>query len=65
LHQPRYHPPYAHAMIQNLELELFRCELPVVPPRLYQDLLYEGPIVEPIQLEPERVWRALTAVLRV
>jgi hypothetical protein len=45
-------------------LLLASCEQPERPPPLYGDLLYEGPIVEPIVLEPEIVFQAVDALLR-
>ena len=63
LHQPRYAPPYFHSLAAHGQLLLARCEQPQVPPSLISDLLYEGPIVEPIVLEPDRVAGALKALL--
>ena len=64
LHQPGYAPPYFHSLAAHGQLFLARSEQPQIPPTLYGSLLYEGPIVEPIVLEPERVAQALEALLR-
>ena len=63
LHQTRYAPPYFHSLAAHGQLLLARCEQPQVPPSLISDLLYEGPIVEPIVLEPDRVAAAVNALL--
>jgi hypothetical protein len=65
LHQPRYAPPYFHALVQERGLCYARCEQPLVAPCLMQDLVYEGPLVEPIVLDPERCVQALQALERV
>jgi hypothetical protein len=65
LHQPRYAPPYFHSIAQYGRLELFRSAQPSVAPELLQDLFYEGPGLEPIQLEPSLVEAALFEVLKV
>ena len=65
LHQPRYAPPYFHSIAQYGRLDLFRSAQPSVAPELLQDLFYEGPGLEPIQLEPSLVEAALFEVLKV
>lgn len=59
LHQPRYGPPYGHALAGAGALRLVRCVQPATPPDLYSQLLFEAPICEPIVLDPERVATAL------
>ena len=59
LHQPRYAPPYGHALAGMGGLQLVRCLQPATPPDLYSQLLFEAPICEPIVLDPERVATAL------
>ena len=59
LHQPRYAPPYGHALAGWGGLQLVRCLQPATPPDLYSQLLFEAPICEPIVLDPERVATAL------
>lgn len=63
LHSRRYAPPYSHGLAWELGLELYRCEQPEAPPRLLQELLYEGPIFEPIVLDPEPIAAAVAAVV--
>lgn len=65
LHQPRYAPPYFHAIAQQRQLRYARCEQPLVAPCLMQELVYEGPLVEPIVLDPERCVGALQALMHV
>ena len=62
LHQPRYGPPYGHALVAAGALQLVRCVQPATPPHLYSQLLFEAPICEPIVLDPERVATALRAM---
>ena len=59
LHQPRYAPPYGHALAGWGGLQLVRCLQPATTPDLYSQLLFEAPICEPIVLDPERVATAL------
>ena len=59
LHQPRYGPPYGHALAGAGALRLVRCMQQATPPDLYSQLLFEAPICEPIVLDPERVATAL------
>jgi len=59
LHQPRYGPPYGHALAGAGALRLVRCLQPATPPDLYSQLLFEAPICEPIVLDPGRVATAL------
>lgn len=59
LYQPRYGPPYGHALADAGALQLVRCVQPATPPDLYSQLLFEAPISEPILLEPQRVAKAL------
>lgn len=63
LHGPRYHPPYAHGLAQAASLRLASCMQPQQPPRLYQEWLYEAPILEPIVLEPMRIAECLADFL--
>jgi capsular polysaccharide biosynthesis protein len=63
LHQPRYAPPYFHGIVQALELRYARCVQPAEPPCLYRELVFEGPLVEPIQLDPYRCAKAMSALL--
>ena len=62
LHHPDYAPPYFHTLAAAGELRLARCRQGEPPPQAYRFLLYEGPIVEPIDLEPERIAAALKAL---
>jgi hypothetical protein len=62
LHHPDYDPPYFHTLAAAGELRLARCRQGEPPPQAYRFLLYEGPIVEPIDLEPERIAAALKAL---
>lgn len=62
LHQPRYAPPYGHALAAAGALKLVRCLQPATPPRLYSQLLFEAPITEPILLDPVRVAAALRRI---
>ncbi|MFO0075503.1 MAG: glycosyltransferase [Cyanobacteriota bacterium] len=59
LHQPRYAPPYGHALVAAGGLALYRCEQPASPPGLYRQLLFEAPITEPILLDAPRIATAL------
>lgn len=65
LHQPRYAPPYFHGIVQERQLRYARCEQPLVAPCLYQELVYEGPLVEPIVLDSGRCVQALQALIQV
>lgn len=62
LHQPRYAPPYFHAIVQDRNLRYARCEQPAEAPALYRELVFEGPLLEPIQLDPSRCVAALRAL---
>jgi hypothetical protein len=62
LHHPDYAPPYFHTLAATGGLRLARCRQGEPPPHAYRYLLYEGPIVEPIELKPERIAAALTAL---
>jgi len=62
LHQPRYAPPYFHAIVQERNLRYARCEQPAEAPALYRELVFEGPLLEPIQLDPSRCIAALRAL---
>ena len=62
LHQPRYAPPYGHALVAAGGLELYRCEQPATPPGLYSQLLFEAPITEPIVLDAPRIASALRRI---
>jgi GT2 family glycosyltransferase len=59
LHQPRYAPPYFHAMVAYLGLALHRCEQPALMPELYRELVFESPLSEPIVLDGPRIAAAL------
>ena len=63
LHPPRYAPPYFHAIVQAQDLRLARCEQPDALPSLVRDLAMEGPLVEPIVLDPPRCLDALRALI--
>jgi GT2 family glycosyltransferase len=63
LHQPRYAPPYFHAIVQHCGLHYARCRQPDVSPHLYQELVYEGALVEPIRIDPLRSSEALKALI--
>ena len=63
LHSPHYHPPYAHGLALVAGLRLASCAQPQAPPRLYREWLYEGPILEPILLEPQRIAACLADLL--
>lgn len=65
LHQPRYAPPYFHGIVQEQQLRYARCEQPQVAPCLYQELIYEGPLVEPIVLDSVRCVQALQALIQI
>lgn len=64
LHQPRYAPPYGHALAAAGALDLVRCVQPITPPDLYNHLVFEAPITEPIVLDPPRVAAALRQMLQ-
>lgn len=64
-HQTGYAPPYFHALAAQGRLLLARCEQPEVPPPLHRSLLFEGPSVEPIVMDPARVERATAALLEL
>ena len=63
LHQPRYAPPYFHGIVQAQALRYARCVMPAEAPCLYQDLVFEGPLCEPISLDPDRCAQALRGLL--
>lgn len=63
LHQPRYAPPYFHGIVQAQALRYARCVMPAEAPCLYQDLVFEGPLCEPISLDPVRCAQALRGLL--
>ncbi|MFS6828220.1 glycosyltransferase 61 family protein [Cyanobium sp. ATX-6F1] len=63
LHQPRYAPPYFHGIVQFQSLRYARCVQSAETPHLYRELVFEGPLVEPIQLDPLRCAEALSALL--
>lgn len=63
LHQEGYAPPYFHSLAAHGRLLLARSRQRGRAPRLYQDLLYEGPGVEPILLDPDRVVQAVRELL--
>ncbi|MEA5424259.1 glycosyltransferase [Synechococcus sp. CCY9202] len=55
----RYCPPYSHGLVQQLQLDLIRCEQETLTPKLYQGLFYEGPSLEPLRLDPGPVAEAM------
>lgn len=63
LHSSRYAPPYSHGLAQHLGLKLWTCEQPETPPGLYQELLYEGAVLEPLCLDPALVAGVVLQVL--
>lgn len=63
LHQPRYAPPYFHAIVQHRCLRYARCSQPDASPHLYQELVYEGALMEPIRIDPLRSSAALKALI--
>lgn len=63
LHQPRYAPPYFHGIVQAQALRYARCVMPAEAPCLYQDLVFEGPLCEPVTLDPDRCAQALRSLL--
>lgn len=62
LHPPHYAPPYFHAIVQARDLRYARCVQPADTPALYRELVFEGPLVEPIHLDPARCAAALRAL---
>ena len=63
LHQPRYAPPYFHGIVQAQALRYARCVQPIEAPFLYRELVFEGPLCEPISLDTDRCLKAVKALL--
>lgn len=63
LHQPCYAPPYFHGIVQQRTLLFATSEQPALTPPLYRELVFEGPLCEPIALDAERTAAALRALL--
>ena len=63
LHQPRYAPPYFHGIVQAQALRFARCVQPIEAPLLYRELVFEGPLCEPICLDPDRCVQAVRALI--